>query len=67
MAKDNENYSAYLTANLERFKGKWVVLFDKQITASGKDVIEIVSETRMKYPDKNFLLAKVSEEGAMIF
>ena len=26
-----------------------------------------VSETRMKYPDKNFLLARVSEEGAMIF
>ncbi|MBW8016130.1 MAG: hypothetical protein FVQ82_08085 [Planctomycetes bacterium] len=67
MAKDDENYSAYLTANLEKFKGKWIVLCDKRIIASGKDVIEIVSQTQMKYPDNNFLLARVSEEGAMVF
>lgn len=66
MTKDDENYSAYLTANLEKYKGKWIILCDEHVIASGEDIKKIVSEAQKKYPDKKFLLARVPEEGTMI-
>ncbi len=62
MAKDDENYSAYLAANLGRYKGKWIIICDENIIASGEDIKKIVSEVQTKCPDKKFLLARVPEE-----
>ena len=67
MASDDENFSAYLTANLEEFKGKWIILCDEHIIASGEDIKKIVKEAQGKCPDKKFLLARVPQEGTMIF
>lgn len=66
MAKDDENYSAYLTANLEKFKSKWVIICDDHVIASDANIKKIVSEAQTKCPDKKFLLARVHEEGTMI-
>ena len=66
MASDDENFSAYLTANLEEFKGKWIILCDEHVIASGEDIKEIVKEAQEKCPDKKFLLARVPQEGTMI-
>lgn len=48
-------------------KGKWVVLLDEHIIASGDDIKVILKEAQEKYPNKRFVLAKVPEEGAMIY
>ncbi|MCK4999619.1 MAG: hypothetical protein KAS23_08790 [Anaerohalosphaera sp.] len=66
MASNNENFSAYLTANLEEFKGKWIILCDESVIASGEDIKKLVKEAQRKCPDKKFLLARVPEEGTMI-
>ena len=66
MALNDENYSAYLTANLEEYKGKWIILCDEHVIASGDNIKKIVNEAQEKYPDKKFLLARVPEEGTMI-
>ena len=66
MANNDENFSAYLTANLEEFQGKWIILCDEHVIASGKDIKKLVSEAQKKCPDKKFLLARVPQEGTMI-
>lgn len=50
-----------------KIKGKWVVLLDKHIIASGDNIKEIIKEAQKKYPNEKFILAKVPEEGAMIY
>lgn len=50
-----------------KINGKWVILLDEHIIASGDDIKEIVKEAQKKYPGKKFVLAKVPEEGAMIY
>ncbi len=66
MAKDDENYSAFLTANLEKYKGKWIIVCDEHVIASGENIKKIVNEAQEKCPDEKFLLARVPEEGTMI-
>ena len=48
-------------------KGKWVVLLDERVIASGDDIKEIIKEAQDKYPNEKFILAKVPEKGAMIY
>lgn len=67
MTKNDRNYSAYLSMNLEKYKGKWGILRDKRVIASGENIKTIVSVAQAKYPDKNFLLARIPRKGMMIF
>ncbi len=48
-------------------KGKWVVLLNEHIIASGDDIKNIIKIAQEKYPGKKFILAKVPEEGTMIY
>ena len=66
MAPNDDNYSAYLTANLEEYKGKWIILCDEHVIASGDNIKKIVDEAQEKCPEKKFLLARVPGEGTMI-
>jgi len=50
-----------------KIKGKWVILLDEHIIASGNDIKKLIEEAQKKYPSKRFILAKVPEEGAMIY
>jgi len=48
-------------------KGKWVILLDEHVIASGDNIKEIIAEAQEKYPNKKFILAKVPEKGTMIY
>ena len=48
-------------------KGKWVILLNEHIIASGDDIKKLISEAQIKYPNKKFILAKVPEESTMIY
>ncbi len=48
-------------------KGKWIILSGDDIIASGDDIKEIIKEAQTRYPGRKFVLAKVPEEGAMIY
>jgi hypothetical protein len=61
-----DKFSAYLTANLEEYKGKWIILCDEHVIASGEDIKTLVRKARQKYPNKKILLARVPQEGTMI-
>ena len=48
-------------------KGKWVILLNEHVIASGDDIKKIIKEAQEKHPNKKFILAKVPEEGTMIY
>ncbi len=53
--------------NPNEIKGKWVILLNENVIASGDDIKEIIKEAEKKYPNEKFILAKVPEEGTMIY
>ena len=50
-----------------KIKGKWVILLDEHVIASGDDIKKIIKEAQEKYPNRKFILAKVPEKGTMIY
>jgi hypothetical protein len=48
-------------------EGKWVILLDEHIIASGDNIKELVENARKQYPLKNLVLAKVPTKESMIY
>ena len=65
--KESSSYKTYLYSNLEKYKGKWIVILNENIIASGKDIKKILAEAKKKHPNKKFMLAKVPKEETLIY
>tara|TARA_Y100000310_G_C20129781_1_gene555325 strand:+ start:106 stop:282 length:177 start_codon:yes stop_codon:yes gene_type:complete len=52
---------------IDKLRGKWVVILDERIIFSGEDIKKIINQAKEKYPDKKLVLAKVPEEGTLIY
>lgn len=52
---------------IPKIRGRWMILIEDKIVASGNDIKKIINEVQNKYSGKKFVLAKVPEEGAMIY
>lgn len=61
------DYSFYMSANLERYLGKWIAIVNKKVIAEGENVKEVYEEARKKYPSKKPLVVCVPKSAAMIF
>jgi len=61
------SYQTFLDSDLENYKGKWIVILNEHIIASGDKIEETLKKAKEKYPNKKFMLAKVPEEGTMIY
>jgi len=61
-----DNYSAYMSLNLEKFTGEWVGLVEGKIVAHGLDAKEVYADCKKSYPNKAPFLACVPKAVAMI-
>jgi len=61
-----ENYEWFCSADLRKYRGKWVVVINKRIVASGYDVKSVLEKARKLYPNEEPFLAKVSSKVAQI-
>jgi len=55
------DYEWYLDADLDEYVGKWVVILNKKVVASGTDIKGMLEDAKRKYPNKTPFLAKVPE------
>jgi len=55
------DYEWYLDADLDEYVGKWVVILNKKVVASGTDIKGVLEDAKRKYPNKTPFLAKVPE------
>ncbi|MFH1106719.1 MAG: NUDIX domain-containing protein [Candidatus Micrarchaeota archaeon] len=60
------NFDWYLSADLEKEAGKWVVIVDRRVVASGSDLRAVMREVDLKFPGKETLLAKVPTKDTLI-
>lgn len=51
----------------EELRGKWVILMNRNIIASGKDIKKLIEEAKKKYPTEKLVLAKVPDKGTLIY
>jgi len=58
----NGDYEWYLTANLDKYVGKWIVIVNKKVIESGSNIKEMLESARKKHPEARPLLVKVPEK-----
>jgi len=58
----NGDYEWYLTANLDKYVGKWIVIVNKKVIESGSNIKEMLESVRKKHPEARPLLVKVPEK-----
>ena len=64
MVKSKE-FEFYVKADLSKYEGKYVVIIDDKVVASG-DTAKIWEEVKKKFPNKKPMLAKVPREETLI-
>lgn len=55
------DYEWYLNADLEEYVGKWVVIVNKKVVASGVDIKGMLKDVEKKHPNERPFLARVPE------
>ena len=65
MTKQND-YQWFLSADLNKFRGKHIAILSKKIIASGNNAKEVWTRAHRKHPDKEFLMAKIPEDDVLI-
>ena len=62
----SNDYEWYVKADLSNYKGKYVVIIDKKVVASGDNAKMVLDFVDAKYPNKRRLLAKVPRDEILI-
>ena len=62
------DYEYYLEADLDKYRGKWVIIVDRRVVASGtkEEMKTLLKEVMRKYPRSTPLIAKIPENVAQI-
>ena len=61
-----DDYSAYMSLNLEKYLGEWVGIVDGKVVSHGLDFKDVYMACRKIYPSKVPFLACVRKPMAMI-
>ena len=61
------NYQFYMSTDLSKYIGEWIVIIDNKVVSNGKDVKKILAKARKKYPKQRPLVTRVPNKEAMIF
>ncbi|MFA5060691.1 MAG: DUF5678 domain-containing protein [Candidatus Pacearchaeota archaeon] len=62
-----ENDEVFLKFDLEKYKGKWVVVCETDIVSFGENAKEVYEDALRKCKGKKLMIAKVPEEQTMIY
>ena len=60
------DYEWFLSANLNNYKGKHIAIINRKVIASGNNAKEVWMKAHKKFPDKEFLMAKIPEDDVLI-
>jgi len=63
--KRSKEFEFFVKADLKKYEGKYVVIINDKVVASG-DTAKVWEEVKRKFSDKKPLLAKVPKEEALV-
>lgn len=58
VSKMNSNYNYFLKADMSKYMGKWVIITDNKVVASGGNAKKTYEDAKKKYPKKSFFLRR---------
>lgn len=56
-----------MTEECRNLSGKWVILFEENVVASGDNIQELIDSAKKQYPERKLVLAQVPKEGTFIY
>lgn len=62
----SKNYEWYIKADTDKYAGKWIVIKDNKIVASGDDAERVYQHAHREYPNANLSIAKVPDKDMLI-
>ena len=62
----SKNYEWYIKSNTEKYTGKWIVIKDNRIVASGDDAERVYQTAHKKYPRAKLSITKVPDKDTLI-
>ena len=61
-----KEFEFFLKADLSRYNGKYIIIIDDKVVASG-DTAKIWEEVKKKFPYKKSMLAKIPTDDTLIY
>ncbi|ODS36968.1 succinyl-CoA synthetase subunit alpha [Candidatus Altiarchaeales archaeon WOR_SM1_SCG] len=62
----SKNYEWYVKSDLSEYVGKWVVIADEKVVASGRDAKDVYRRAKEECPGKKLSIAKVPSGEMLI-
>ena len=64
--EEPDDFTWFLTAPLDRYRGKHIAILNMKIIASGTNAKDVWKRAHKKNPGNDFLMAKVPEDDILI-
>lgn len=61
-----KNFQAFLKLDKSKYANEYVVIIDKKLVASGKDIVSMLKIIHKKYPKKMPFIAKIPEKSVLV-
>jgi len=62
----SKDYNWFLTADLSKYKGEYVIIFHQRVALHGKNLKKLLKEFRNRHPKETPKIAKVPEGETLI-
>lgn len=61
-----KNFEAFLKLDKSKYLNEYVVIVDKKLVATGKDIVSMLQTIKRKYPKKVPFVAKIPEKSLLV-
>jgi orotate phosphoribosyltransferase-like protein len=62
----NGNYEYFMKNDFSRYEGKWVVIVNKRVVATGNNIKKMLEKVKKEFPTSEPFLAKIPSKRALI-
>lgn len=62
----SENFQAFLKLDKEKYVNEYVVIVNKKLIATGKDIVSMLKSVRKKYPKYTPFVAKIPNKSVLV-
>ncbi len=61
-----KNFKAYIKLNKSKLQNQYVVIINGKVIEKGKNIENMLTKARKKYPDKTPFVAKIPDERTLV-
>lgn len=66
VVKMTKDFEAYLKIDKNKYTSQYIIIINKKVVATGKDIVSMLKNVRKKYPTKTPFVAKIPEKSVLV-